>query len=73
MLRTIPGLAAAFVAVGLLAACDTAATSKTDRAVIGAGVGAVAGEILDDKPLAGAVVGGAAGYFCDDLGVCRPR
>ena len=72
MFRTIPGLAAAFAAVGLLAACDTP-TTKTDRAVIGAGVGAVAGEIRDDKPLAGAVVGGAAGYFCDDLGVCRRR
>ena len=65
-------LATLVIAAGSLAACD-AATTKTDRAVLGAGVGAVAGEVLDDSPLTGAVIGGAAGYFCDDLGVCRPR
>ena len=72
MFRTIPGLAAAFAAVGLLAACDTP-TTKTERALVGAGAGAIAAEIVDGSPVTGAVVGGAAGYFCDDLGVCRRR
>lgn len=71
MLTTSLHYAALLMATGLLAACTTANT-KTDRAILGAGVGAVAGEIIDDEPLTGAVIGGAAGYFCDDLGVCRP-
>lgn len=65
-------LAPLLLVTGLLAACEAPA-SRTDRAIIGAGMGAIAGEVIDDAPVTGAVVGGAAGYFCDDLGICRPR
>lgn len=49
-------------AIGLLAACGS---SRTDRALsgagIGAGAGAVGGAVLGGDPVTGAVVGGAVG------------
>lgn len=58
-----------FLTLGLLAALSPAliacGTSKTDRALsgagIGAGVGAVGSAITGGSPWTGAVVGGAAG------------
>jgi osmotically inducible lipoprotein OsmB len=53
-----------------LSAC---VTGDGNRALVGAGAGALAGEVLFDEPLTGAAVGAAGGFFCDDLGVraCR--
>jgi len=42
-----------------------------ERAVVGAGAGAVGAAILDLDPVTGAAVGAAAGALCDDAGVCR--
>lgn len=48
-----------------LAACNTG--SDFERAAVGAGGGAVAGEAVSDDPLAGAAVGAAGGALADDI------
>ena len=49
-----------------LAACSQG--SDLERALIGAGAGCIAGEIIDDgECLVGAAVGGAAGALADDI------
>lgn len=49
-----------------LAACSQG--TDLERALIGAGAGCLAGEIIDDgECLTGAVVGGAAGALSDDI------
>jgi len=62
MKNKIMTLALAIVVTPALAACGT---SKTDRALsgagIGAGVGAVGSAVTGGSPWTGAVVGGAAG------------
>lgn len=63
------GLLAAFL--GAVAAC--APTTDTDRALIGAGIGAVAADLDGKSVLGGAAAGAAAGTLCDDVGVCRGR
>lgn len=66
---TLPRTAALAAALFALAACDTIDTDA-ERAVVGAGGGAVAAEAFGADPVAGAVAGGAAGAFCDDFGIC---
>lgn len=64
MQKTLPFLAIAAI-LGL-----TACSQGTDleRALIGAGAGCVAGEIIDDgECLVGAAIGGAAGALSDDI------
>jgi hypothetical protein len=46
------------LAVTLLAACGE---TRTQRVVTGAAAGAVAGQVIDDRPVEGAVVGGLIG------------
>ncbi len=56
------GILIATVVTGMLAV--SACTQKeVDRTVLGAAIGAVAGEVIDDKPVEGAVAGGAIGYI----------
>ena len=58
---------AMFVAFVGLAACDEVNTDF-ERAMVGAAVGCVAGEVLvDGKCVEGAVIGGAAGALSDDF------
>jgi uncharacterized membrane protein len=61
MRRFLSFLAAGLFAIGL-AACGS---SKTDRAISGAGIGAAAGAVggavIGGDPVTGAVIGGAAG------------
>ncbi|MCG6883182.1 MAG: YMGG-like glycine zipper-containing protein [Silicimonas sp.] len=55
-----------FAAILGLSACNS--NSDLERALIGAGAGCIAGEIIDDgECLTGAAVGGAAGALYDDI------
>ncbi len=65
MIRT-----AAFLSLTALAACvgnGIVDESDTTPALVGAGTGAVAGEVLADEPIAGAAVGAGAGVVANDL------
>lgn len=56
----------AILAVLGLSACSQG--TDLERALIGAGAGCLAGEIIDDgECLVGAAVGGAAGALADDV------
>lgn len=69
-------LAVAGVVAASLGACapGTYQTMSPDaqRALIGAGAGAVAAKAFDEDVGKGALVGGAAGALCDDFMVCQP-
>lgn len=45
--------------------------TDTDRALIGAGVGATVAHVGGHNVLKGAAVGGAAGALCDDVRLCQ--
>ncbi|TWI32851.1 hypothetical protein [Paracoccus sulfuroxidans] len=45
--------------------------TDTDRAIIGAGVGATAAHLGGHNVLKGAALGGAAGALCDDVRLCQ--
>lgn len=64
MQKTLPFIAVA--AILGLSACSQG--TDLERALIGAGAGCLAGEIIDDgECLVGAAVGGAAGALADDV------
>lgn len=64
-----------FIAAALLATtlAGCAATTDADRALIGAGVGAVAADLGGKSVVLGAIGGASAGVICDDLGICKNR
>ncbi|MBO9454897.1 hypothetical protein J7376_02690 [Paracoccus sp. R12_1] len=45
--------------------------TDTDRALIGAGVGATAAHVGGKNVVKGAALGGAAGALCDDVRLCQ--
>ncbi len=45
--------------------------TDTDRALIGAGVGATAAHVGGHNVIKGAAIGGAAGALCDDFRLCE--
>lgn len=45
--------------------------TDTDRALIGAGVGATVAHVGGHNVLKGAALGGAAGALCDDVRLCQ--
>lgn len=45
--------------------------TDTDRALIGAGVGATVAHVGGHNALKGAAIGGAAGALCDDVRLCQ--
>ncbi|SEN80301.1 hypothetical protein SAMN04489859_101752 [Paracoccus alcaliphilus] len=45
--------------------------TDTDRALIGAGVGATAAHVGGHNVVKGAAIGGAAGALCDDFRLCQ--
>lgn len=45
--------------------------TDTDRALIGAGVGATAAHVGGHNVIKGAAIGGAAGALCDDFRLCQ--
>ena len=56
----------AIAAILTLSACSQG--TDLERALVGAGAGCLAGEIIDDgECLVGAAIGGAAGALADDV------
>ncbi|TKW68000.1 MAG: hypothetical protein DI616_02490 [Paracoccus denitrificans] len=76
--KTSLRLAGAMLAIAALSACqqgygDTYMSPDAQRALVGAGAGAVAAKAFDEDVGTGAVLGAAAGALCDDAGVCQTR
>lgn len=78
---TLLRLAGAAIAAASLSACAPgtagmygapAISADGQRALIGAGAGAVAAKAFDGNVAKGALAGAAAGALCDDVGVCQP-
>lgn len=62
----------AFVGATAIAGCTQGINpTDTDRALIGAGVGATAAHVGGHNVLGGAAIGGAAGALCDDFRLCE--
>ena len=75
--KTSLRLAGAVLAIAGLSACaqgpyggGTYMSADSQRALVGAGAGAVAAKAFDEDVGTGAVLGAAAGALCDDAGVC---
>ncbi len=45
--------------------------TDTDRALIGAGVGAVVADVAGESVIGGAAIGAAGGALCDDVRLCQ--
>ena len=62
-----------FLFVALLGATLVAGCMQTDgeRALVGAGAGALIADATDQNMVAGAALGALAGTYCDDAGVCQ--
>ena len=75
--KTSLRIAGALLAVVALAACQqgpyggAGMSPDAQRALIGAGAGAVAAKAFDEDIGTGAVLGAAAGALCDDARVCQ--
>lgn len=74
-ISTLFRLCGAVALSAALAACapgyGTGMSPDAQRALIGAGAGAVAAKAFDENVATGALVGATAGALCDDAGVCR--
>ena len=72
--KTSIRLVGAILAVAALSACQQGygggMSPDAQRALVGAGAGAVAAKAFDEDVGTGAVLGAAAGALCDDAGVC---
>ncbi len=73
--KTTLRLVGALLAAVALSACQqgygTGMSPDAQRALIGAGAGAVAAKAFDEDVGTGAVLGAAAGALCDDARVCQ--
>ncbi|WBU63061.1 hypothetical protein [Paracoccus aerodenitrificans] len=77
--KTTLRLAGAIFAIAGLSACAQQGpygggytmSPDTQRALVGAGAGAVAAKAFDEDVGTGAVLGAAAGALCDDARVCQ--
>ncbi|MEM9350650.1 MAG: hypothetical protein AAGA47_10335 [Pseudomonadota bacterium] len=58
-------------AISASAALSGCLDTDGERALAGAGAGAIVAETTGGNVLAGAAVGAAAGALCDDAGVCN--
>ena len=64
--------AAALAGATLIAGCTQGINpTDTDRALIGAGVGATVASVSGENVLKGAAIGGAAGALCNDVRLCE--
>ncbi|MFV0294269.1 MAG: hypothetical protein ACK5II_14090 [Paracoccus sp. (in: a-proteobacteria)] len=75
--KTSIRFAGAAIVIAALSACSNPyggsyMTADAQRALIGAGAGAVTAKAFDEDIGTGAVLGAAAGALCDDAGVCQP-
>lgn len=62
----------ALVGAAAVAGCTQGINpTDTDRALIGAGVGATVASISDRNVLGGAAIGAAGGALCDDVRLCQ--
>lgn len=73
--KTAIRLVGAILAIAALSACQQGTygagmSPDAQRALVGAGAGAVAAKAFDEDVGTGAVLGAAAGALCDDAGVC---
>ena len=58
--------------LALLAGCtDTIRPTEADRAIIGAGAGAVVADIAGENVAKGAAIGAVGGALCDDVRLCQ--
>ena len=63
---------AALVGTTAIAGCTQGINpTDTDRALIGAGVGATIASVSGENVVKGAAIGGAAGALCDDVRLCQ--
>ncbi|QIR84796.1 hypothetical protein [Paracoccus sp. AK26] len=63
---------AALVGTTAIAGCTQGINpTDTDRALIGAGVGATVASVSGENVLKGAAIGGAAGALCNDVRLCQ--
>ncbi|MDO5606431.1 MAG: hypothetical protein Q4G25_14845 [Paracoccus sp. (in: a-proteobacteria)] len=74
-IKTSFRLTGALLAVVALSACQqgyggTYMSPDAQRAIVGAGVGAVTAKAFDQRVSTGAMLGATAGALCDDVGVC---
>lgn len=62
----------ALVGTTALAGCTQGINpTDTDRALIGAGVGATIASVSGENVVKGAAIGGAAGALCNDVRLCE--
>lgn len=62
----------AAAAAALLAGCSqNIQPTELDRAIIGAGAGAVVADVSGKSVAKGAAIGAAGGALCDDVRLCR--
>ncbi|MBU3029272.1 hypothetical protein [Paracoccus marinaquae] len=64
-------LAAVLGATALAGCTQNINPTDTDRALIGAGAGAVIADLAGENVIAGAALGGAAGALCNDVRLCE--
>lgn len=65
-------LVLAAAAAALLAGCtQNIQPTELDRAIIGAGAGAVVADIAGKPVAKGAAIGAAGGALCDDVRLCQ--
>lgn len=63
---------AALVGATAIAGCTQGINpTDTDRALIGAGVGATIASVSGENVVKGAAIGGAAGALCNDARLCE--
>ncbi|MEE2861890.1 MAG: hypothetical protein ACU0DH_06870 [Paracoccus sp. (in: a-proteobacteria)] len=63
---------AALVGATAVAGCTQGINpTDTDRALIGAGVGATIASVSGENAIKGAAIGGAAGALCNDVRLCQ--
>lgn len=63
---------AALVGATAVAGCTQGINpTDTDRALIGAGVGATVASVSGRNVVKGAAIGGAAGALCNDVALCQ--
>jgi osmotically inducible lipoprotein OsmB len=64
-------LAAVLAATAISGCTQNINPTDTDRALIGAGAGAVIANLAGEDALAGAALGAAGGALCNDVRLCQ--
>lgn len=70
-MRIAFALAALIGATALAGCTQNIQPTEADRALIGAGAGAVIADLAGENVLAGAGIGAAAGALCNDVQLCQ--